>query len=342
MPRARRFVDGSLSLRPLRAMKRHRSIVPSVVLTALVALPCTGCSDSHLGELAAGPVDAYGILGTEDAIWIDANVAPSGTLCGGHVCESGQICCVTTLSCVTPGDPSCAPPPGSPPGSCASNADCPLDQSCQVLDARGNSTRACSGLGTCWAPSFTCGGGDGVCGCDGNDYLNPCVAYAARVRIAALVPCGQRIEESHGGCHADADCVHGHCNTDPSFEVCVDDDAQIACASDANCPSGQTCCQRNGRCFGPEHAIVCTEPPAGTEVACDGDDDCARWDGTWWSHATSQYFCDGPSCGGPGGCRIPSGCDGTLAPTCGCDGRTYQNPCEAAASHVRVAHAGAC
>ena len=47
--------------------------------------------------------------------------------------------------------------------------------------------------------------------------------------------------------------------------------------------------------------------------------------------------------GALGTCRPrPPACGPQFDPVCGCDGRTYPNPCEAARAGTVVAHPGAC
>ncbi len=75
-------------------------------------------------------------------------------------------------------------------------------------------------------------------------------------------------------------------------------------------------------------------PPV--DVAAPGDcrsnSDCDR-----------RSFCASDTCDGPGRCEPrPEGCATVYLPVCGCDGRTYGNTCEAAASGARVRDRGTC
>jgi hypothetical protein len=304
----------------------------------------TGCTTTHdLPDVAFARDSASNVADTAlDAAWIDTNMAPGMVACGGVWCARGESCCQLTSVCVAPGDATCAPPAGSPPGSCASNADCPSGETCQVLDARGGVlSNRCGGLGTCWRNDGGCGGSGAVCGCDGNTYPTLCDAYAAGARVVSVEGgCGQAMNQSIPNCVGTGTCTHGTC--DPSTQACVPNDQVYLCATTAQCPTGQTCCAGNGVCYAPSDAAICATAPEGTLIACGDNTDCARWDGSYWGGPT-LLFCNGPGCTGPGGCVSPNGsCDGTLAPVCGCDGRTYTNACEARLSSVRVAHVGGC
>jgi cysteine-rich repeat protein len=62
-------------------------------------------------------------------------------------------------------------------------------------------------------------------------------------------------------------------------------------------------------------------------------------------HCAPDHFCgkQAGSCDAPGTCRPrPDACPDVFDPVCGCDGLTYGNACEAAASGVNVAHVGEC
>jgi hypothetical protein len=299
--------------------------------------------------LTAGCYDASSVLDrtSDDAAVLDGDDAwraPMVAVCGGVTCADGEVCCLVDLRCVAPGDPSCVPPPGSPPGACASSADCSLGESCEAATSTGGLAGSqCAGAGVCMPIRNGCGGtGGDVCGCDGRTYASECAASAARVRIAGLAPCGTPVNpRSTTSCASDAECRHGHC--DLSVNACIGEDPLITCGLDEQCPSGQSCCLLTGLCAPPSEAALCVLPPEGTSLACFSDRECARFDGSWWGGGNRGVFCDGDTCDGPGGCRMPpSSCEGTILPVCGCDGSTYQNDCEADRSGVRVAHAGAC
>ena len=88
-------------------------------------------------------------------------------------------------------------------------------------------------------------------------------------------------------------------------------------------------CKRLFAGVGLKYAGACLVP-------CDlGSDTCG-----------AQAYCASGNvgtCAGKGFCKAkPDGCGGNVAPVCGCDGKTYNNACEAAVGGVNVSSDGAC
>lgn len=101
------------------------------------------------------------------------------------------------------------------------------------------------------------------------------------------------------------------------------------------CSAGEQCCFATGLCFDPATPSACATPPRSTDPgACASNEQCATGE-----------FCDvsaGASsrCAGTGTCtpvRGPESCGGFGAGVCGCDGRTYPDPCAASRAGVRLA-----
>ena len=350
----------------------HRLVVGSVALLA-GCYTSTSVLDSDSGQLDAGPNDAL----TIDAFAVDVGTdagrdagpdggsdagrpnepPPGAVVCGGAICGAGQECCLLTARCVAVGDPSCVPTSTTDPNACARQSDCPANETCEVelADFVGFRTGFCGGVvGVCRRPLTLdmCSGGQLVCGCDGRTYASACHASQAGVRVAnAHGPCGTPSPPNVPGgalptCTSDAQCgsplANAHC--DIAAGVCALDDPFIPCGVASECPSGRACCGITGACYDPARPETCAVPPLDAPFPCGNDQDCARWDGTYWMlpHPASSY-CDTAGCSGVGGCVVPqTSCSGTLNAVCGCDGNTYQNGCEADRARVSIAHAGAC
>ena len=253
-----------------------------------------------------------------------------------------------------------------------------------------------------------------VCGCDGKQYDNTCLAAAAGVSITANNACSTacggpallKCTDAKTYCHfADSICGQGNasgtCNPVPAsctdatpLSVCGCDGKTYASRCDAQaagtsvlsvgpcpcgginntpCEAGKYCQIAVGMCTQPNPSGVCAVAPTGAcstfsqpVCGCDGktyNNACEAakakqslvstglcpCGGQGGVTCQADEFCSYPptdSCLDPGAVGTctprPTTCSTVNSPVCGCDGKTYANPCEAAKAGTAVGLNGAC
>ena len=255
------------------------------------------------------------------------------------------------------------------PLTCKDNDPCPKGSYCQREPGE------CQSLGWCAKKPSGCDKKlEPVCGCDGKSHANPCMAAAAGISIAAYEAC----DASCGGgspatCGESSFCdpEPGQCTQEFPKGTCVkkpvvcEDDQGPVCA--CNGDSFESDCERlqagvakdhDGPCGEPCDAVVC--PPDGKAVDTDGDG-CADLCACPGDGSLGLSDC-GASCKGPSDCKdgtwcqkkegaceaegqcvpTPEACPVEPKPVCGCDGKSHENPCQAALLGVSIKQADVC
>ncbi|MCA9604249.1 MAG: hypothetical protein KC619_01555 [Myxococcales bacterium] len=269
--------------------------------------PGAGCAAIQC--IDAGPGDDAGMR--RDAGPPDAGSAS----CGGIACVAGEECCV---GC--DGMPFCTAGgcPAMPcPALCTRSAECAATEWCD-LDGVG-----CGGSGTCVPRPTACSDPcPGVCGCDGITYCNACDANVAGVEVERNTPC-----EFARGCVAMDTHSSGVCGTVVGYAW-----------------DGFSCRNIDCTCTGTECGLLYP-----SLEACQAAFASCACGGLLGLPCGTGDFCDYPieaSCGdgdASGACHpLTTGCTDIYMPVCGCDGMTYENPCEASSRGVAVKAEGIC
>jgi hypothetical protein len=177
-----------------------------------------------------------------------------------------------------------------------------------------------------------------LCGCDGRVYCSECEAWAAGTDLGPNDAC-----QPATTCGPDRPCAEGEfCDFPPG-----------TCGGAGVCRLRPEACPDLWRpvcgCDGQTYANSCDANFAGVDVAREGP--CEKPCGGFLGLVCPDgQYCDFEpnSCGSGdqmGVCRErPQDCPLTFAciPVCGCDGRTYCSPCEAARAGTDIAREGAC
>lgn len=197
---------------------------------------------------------------------------------------------------------------------CANNFDCDATEYCAA--------DACGGPGTCLTRPTDCSPNVSfVCGCDAVTYDNACAASKAGARIAAE---GECVCETSDDCNPEDYCEGESC---AGAGTCEPKPTDCPVVFDPVCG-----------CDGATYDSECIAESLGVRIESPGPCPC-----TDNSECPEAEYCAGETCASEGACEArPGVCPLVLDPVCGCDGATYNNFCDAAASGVRVDFDGEC
>ena len=233
---------------------------------------------------------------------LTCSTQPTGEVCGCDGRTYANRCYAAAAGVTVDFDGPCPPPPACP-------GDCYPDQ---VDTACGSQVRCVERPETCSEEVLP------VCGCNGVTYQNECLALQAGtgVWMNGPCPCGRSTT-----CNF-PDQVCSRCGR----ETCIDrpdnctDDILPVCGCDGRTYPNECVALQHGVEKDYEGPCFCD---IATQSKCDYPDYVCN-------------VCDAGSC-----VKVEDGCDG-YEPVCGCDGKTYDNRCEATRAGVGNWTEGCC
>jgi len=221
-------------------------------------------------------------------------------------------------------------------GTCATGDPCSTNDECDAGYCAHN-VGECSSIGTCKDLPLGCTKDlRPVCGCDGRNYSNQCLAAANRTSVDYTGWCLDQFD-----CESNSDCS----NNGTSY--CSKDDS--SCASQGICLSLPLICTTQYDpvcgCDGQSYSNPCTAKTNGTNVDYFGE--CTPYTKCLENADCGQNdFClkdQGVCRVGIGEClEKPTLCSMEYDPVCGCDNVTYSNMCMLFKSGMSLSHKDVC